>query len=360
MKSENRRAASSAGTIAPLVTLEPSQVLDKPSGLTEFGAIDLRTIDIARMMIQSKRSPNTRRAYETSLRAFFGENYTVEGVHEFLQWPPPQISFALRAHKIQMLAEGSSESGINRRMAAVKSLLDFAWPLGLSTTDGRNLVENERVQTYRDTRGISLEQIKKLLAAPEKLHGKGTLRCLRDTAILRLFCEVALRRGALNKMNVGDFSLNERCIWVLEKGQGTQKHRKTLSGMTTGAIAAYLLKAGHGGEADGALFRNISHRPDHAGGRLTGDGICHIVKTYQKAVGADRLRPHGLRHAAITAALDAGVDVRDVQRLSGHKDLRVLTVYDDNRKDLQGQVTNILSGLFDQIEEKPKKGRARK
>src|SRR5437660_1206522 len=48
---------------------------------------------------------------------------------------------------------------------------------------------------------------------------------------------------------------------------------------------------------------------------------------------------HGLRHAAITEALDlTGGNVRAVQRFSRHRDVRVLERYDDNRRDLGGEV----------------------
>jgi integrase/recombinase XerC len=54
-------------------------------------------------------------------------------------------------------------------------------------------------------------------------------------------------------------------------------------------------------------------------------------------------RPHGLRHEAITSALDAtNGNVRAVQRFSGHSDLNTLTRYDDNRQDLGGQVAELL------------------
>lgn len=57
-----------------------------------------------------------------------------------------------------------------------------------------------------------------------------------------------------------------------------------------------------------------------------------------------RARPHGLRHAAITEALEAtGGDVRRVQRFSRHKDVRVLLVYDDQRKDLAGEVSRLVA-----------------
>jgi len=45
--------------------------------------------------------------------------------------------------------------------------------------------------------------------------------------------------------------------------------------------------------------------------------------------------------------LDAtGGDVRRAQRLSRHADIRTLQRYDDNREDLQGEVSGLLSAIF--------------
>jgi integrase/recombinase XerC len=52
-----------------------------------------------------------------------------------------------------------------------------------------------------------------------------------------------------------------------------------------------------------------------------------------------RVRPHGLRRAAITAALDLlRGDVRAVQRFTRHHSLATLQRYDDNRLDLASEV----------------------
>jgi integrase/recombinase XerC len=57
-----------------------------------------------------------------------------------------------------------------------------------------------------------------------------------------------------------------------------------------------------------------------------------------------KARPHGLRHASITDALDlTRGDVRAVQRFSRHADLRTLTMYDDARHDLGGDVAKLVS-----------------
>ena len=53
-----------------------------------------------------------------------------------------------------------------------------------------------------------------------------------------------------------------------------------------------------------------------------------------------------LRHAAMTAVLDATKgDVHTSQRFVRHRDVRTLQRYDDNREDLQGSATELLSNL---------------
>ena len=79
------------------------------------------------------------------------------------------------------------------------------------------------------------------------------------------------------------------------------------------------------------------------GRRLTGTSLYRIVRDLGLAAGV-KARPHGLRHAAITEALDrTGGNVRAVQRFSRHRDLRVLNRSDDNRQDLGGEVAALVA-----------------
>jgi integrase/recombinase XerC len=73
--------------------------------------------------------------------------------------------------------------------------------------------------------------------------------------------------------------------------------------------------------------------------------VARIVAAASEVAGVGTVRPHGLRHAAITHALDvAGGDVRRVAKFSRHRDLRTLTIYDDNRTDLAGEVAALVAG----------------
>jgi site-specific recombinase XerD len=57
-----------------------------------------------------------------------------------------------------------------------------------------------------------------------------------------------------------------------------------------------------------------------------------VHRATQKAgLGNKRISPHTLRHAFITAALDAGVPLRDVQEAASHADPRTTMRYDRAR-----------------------------
>jgi integrase len=57
----------------------------------------------------------------------------------------------------------------------------------------------------------------------------------------------------------------------------------------------------------------------------------------------NRVGPHTLRHALITAALDAGVPLRDVQEAASHADPRTTMRYDRGRVSLDRHATYIVA-----------------
>lgn len=131
---------------------------------------------------------------------------------------------------------------------------------------------------------------------------------------------------------------------VLGKGKGQQKQSVTLSRPTVEALADWL-RARRELDLDRPLFVALDRA--HRGHRLTGTAIYKIVEAIASEAGVGKkLSPHRIRHSGITAALDAtGGDVRRVQKLSRHADLNTLMIYDDNRKDLQGEISDLLAGL---------------
>ena len=233
-----------------------------------------------------------------------------------------------------MTARRLQAATINRRLAALRSLVKLATTLGL--VSWTLAVENLKAQAYRDTRGPSLDAYKALLVvARAQLGAKG----LRDVALLRLLHDLGLRRGEAVRLNVSDLDLAGDRLMVLGKAR-SQKEPVTLPAPTRAALEAWLQARG---TEDGPLFANFDRAG--RGGRLTGSAVYFIVSWLGTKAGLT-VRPHGLRHLAITSALDLTKgDVRAVQKISRHKDVRVLNTYDDNRQDLAGDVARLVAGV---------------
>jgi len=78
------------------------------------------------------------------------------------------------------------------------------------------------------------------------------------------------------------------------------------------------------------------------GRRLDRHGAARAVRRVTRRAGiAKQVGPHTLRHAFITAALDAGVPLRDVQEAASHADPRTTMRYDRARTSLDRHATYI-------------------
>ncbi len=77
--------------------------------------------------------------------------------------------------------------------------------------------------------------------------------------------------------------------------------------------------------------------------RLDRHAAARVVRRVARRSGiGKRVGPHTLRHAFITAALDAGVPLRDVQEAASHADPRTMR-YDRARVSLDRHATYIVA-----------------
>lgn len=281
------------------------------------------------------RSARTREAYGRDLAdfaAFLGVP-DVRAAGELLVSQPHGaangVALSYRAHLIE---RGLAPATVNRRLASVRSLVQLARTLGHInwTLD----VQGVESMAYRDTQGPGREGYRRLLAVLDARQGP---KAARDRAILRLLYDRGLRRGEVASLDLEHVDLDASMVSVLGKGR-TARESLTLAPQTVDALRAWIELRG---AEPGPLFLNFDRAGK--GRRLTDKSIWRVVKAIGEVAGI-RARPHGLRHTAITDALDrtAG-DVRRVQRFSRHRDVRVLWRYDDNRADLGGEVARLIA-----------------
>lgn len=271
------------------------------------------------------KSESTFRAYQTDLedfRRFVGADSAENAARLLLGRGPGGANALVLSYRADLLEKKLSPATINRRLAALRSLVKLARVLGLVTWALE--VPGVRSKAYRDTRGGSRSDF---AAALQQLEGRKDAKGKRDSALLRLLHDLGLRRNEAVSLDLEHIDLEAGTVSVMGKAR-RERELLTLPLETRAALSAWLEVRGN---AVGPVFLNLSRNGTR--GRLTGTAVYLIVK------GLGLLRPHGLRHMAITSALDlSGGNVRAVQKFSRHADLRTLQVYDDNRADLGGDI----------------------
>jgi integrase/recombinase XerC len=285
-------------------------------------------------------NPRTLAAYQADLEDFrrFLEASSVPAptVGKAVEWLLDDLSGLVNAlvsdYGWQMRERGLPVTTINRRLATLRSLIKLANTLGL--VSWTLWVKNFPAQPYRDTGGPGREGFRAMLDAAGAQPGpKG----LRDVALLRLLHDLGLRRSEAVRLDVEDVDLPGNRISILSRGR-SWKEPVTLPEPTRAALLAWLEARG---SEPGPLFVNFDRAGK--GHRLTGTAVYHIVGRLGAKAGLT-VRPHGLRHLAITTALDrTNGDVRAVAEFSRHKDLRPLGRYRDSRYGLAGKVSRLVA-----------------
>jgi integrase/recombinase XerC len=305
---------------------------------------------------QLKIADSTRKQYVKAIENFcqfaYSGSATPETISEFLdldRYAAIEMVLRYRRHSID---KKLAPSTINVRLAAIKSLVEMARKLGKTTIDLSD-IESIPSESYRDTRGISVEQFKSILEAISQRLGSAndpsTSIGVRDYAIMLLFWGNALRRGEIASANIEDFLPQQQKLRILGKGKRA-KVAIDLSDSVSYALEEWLNF--HPCTAPGQpLITSLSH--NCYGARIAGDSIYRIVQGYAEAAGIERrVSPHRLRHSSITAFLDAsGGNLRAAQALSRHRNQNTLNLYDDNRRQEQkgasGMLEELLTGTGD-------------
>lgn len=330
-------------TINTQITVQLENTLSAKIGYEFADCIDLDP-DVISQLLADTRSPNTRRAYEKDLKDFFmfiaKREPERDLVLAFLHLEQKQAVAAVLNYKAHLINKRLAEATVNRRLAAIKSMVSMGRKLGVCGYALED-IKGEKLETYRDTTGVNAGDYAKVLT----LIDRSTLKGMRDYAILRLLWDNALRLNEVYSLDVSDFDASFRTLQILGKGKGLQKVGVDLSAKTTEAIVDWIIASGKSAKLRDPLFTSLAYHG--YGQRLTGESIRKLVKQMCQAAGITKtMSPHRVRHSAITTVLDKNNgNFREAQKFSRHSDPRTLIRYDDNRQHLQKKMTDLISDL---------------
>lgn len=257
-----------------------------------------------------------------TLRAYGGD---LKDVAAFFR-PPQEIGTIskddLRRY-IRHLREQRNykETSIKRRIACLKLL--FRWGLQEQMIQANPFDSlNERIRLPKrlpralDRHNVGL--LRKAIMPAAKSDDFDV--CCRKTAI-HLLLETGMRVGELASARINDLSLSDRSLKVHGKGN-RQRLVYLFSAPLHRSLDGYLSKREKIGTNSDRLFVT------GAGLDLTPPRVRASLHEIASTAGINLpLTPHMLRHTCATLWLEAGLDIRYVQKLLGHQSISTTEIY---------------------------------
>ena len=150
-------------------------------------------------------------------------------------------------------------------------------------------------------------------------------RDIRDRTILETLYATGIRRAELIALTIYDVDLQTATLRI-EHGKGNTKRVVPLTQSAIAALKLYLEEARSSFAHEAGQVRLfVSSR---SGGPLDDDDIVRIVAKASTRAGIKKhVTPHTLRHTCATHLLKGRADIRQIQKLLGHRRLSSTEVY---------------------------------
>ena len=300
-------------------------------------------------IFKAGKSEKTLKSYMTALEDFsdFLRQKNIESALQyFFKLDGGKANILVNEYKQTLLDKAkNAPATINRKLSALRAVAKLGRMLGLISWQIE--VKNLPATSYKDTSGPGSEVIEMLI---QSLENQKTPKATRDIAILRLFHDLGLRRTELSNIDFDDIVPRQSIVWIMGKGR-LEKEALTLPQPTLESIIKWVqIRGTQAGplfySLDNGSGKNQGERAvtDHR--RLSGQGIWKIITTYGKSIGI-RIKPHGIRHTAITNAVELtdemGLTLDQAMDFSRHKRVETLMVYRDRIDNVQGKLADAVA-----------------
>jgi site-specific recombinase XerD len=227
-----------------------------------------------------------------------------------------------------MEAEGRMRSTVARRLSTLASFYRYCHVERVLRRNPAANVRRPKVDHESRTLGLDRNELGGLLV-------QAGLGPTRDHALVALLALNGLRISEALGADINDLDIDRghRTLRIVRKGG---KHATIpLAPRTARALDLYV-----GERVAGPIFLNAEGR------RMDRSAADRTVKRLARRAGINkRISPHSLRHSFITAALDAGVPLRDVQEAASHADPRTTMRYHRGRQSLDRHATYVVAAF---------------
>jgi site-specific recombinase XerD len=218
-----------------------------------------------------------------------------------------------------LTTRGFARASVHRKAAALRAYYRFAIRIGLRDDNPAAMVQTPK-KGSRLPIVLKRGQVDSVLGLPPDDDAAGS----RDRAILELLYGCGIRVAELTGLDLDEVDFGRAQVRVL--GKGSRERIVPMGEPAADALRTYLAKARSWFIKDAsppaALFYN------RRGKRMGQRDVRALVTRYAKeAAPGGRVSPHTFRHTFATHLLEGGADLRAVQELLGHIDLRTTQTY---------------------------------
>jgi len=217
-------------------------------------------------------------------------------------------------------SSGNSPASTRRKLSCIRGYFRYMQLFGLRVDNPAELLHSPKLP-LRLPHSVSIETVAAII---EVWDGDSVLSA-RNRALLELAYGAGLRESELTSITVSRIHLEEALVRPM--GKGSKERIVPIGGAAVEWLSRYidtvrpqLIR----GRAHPALFLTYRGNP------LSRMTVWNIVRESALMAGVSTaIHPHTLRHSFATHLLQGGADLRVVQELLGHADIKTTEIYTD-------------------------------
>ncbi|TWT07331.1 tyrosine-type recombinase/integrase [Planococcus sp. CPCC 101016] len=246
------------------------------------------------------------------------DNVTVEILRQYINYMLNE-KVRFEGHKFKNDSEktlGLSPITVNTRLKTLRTMFSFLLNEKFIQTDPmvliKKVVENDEAVNI-----LTIDELKRLLNVPNQRRYSD----FRDYVLMNLLTDAFLRINEALSLTRNDIDFQSEIITIRSETSKSRRTRIIPVQKNTLDLLRDLIK-------ETEEFNNEHVFLANYGARLDANHFRKRLKEFAKQAAINkRVHPHLFRHTGATIFLEAGGDIRHLQMILGHKDLRMVLRY---------------------------------
>lgn len=249
----------------------------------------------------AQRSPATKTTYTQAFKEFKQLGYSLE------------CSFSQLIDYRDYLEQAYKVTTANKKLSAIRSLLNFAFDFGYISQNPAKKIEN--IKKSKDKLKQSKSVTERILSHEEVKMIYNHASNSRDRAMVKTAYILGLRIHELLNLHWQDFSRKNDGQWQVKViGKGSKERFVD--------VPDYLYNELKALNTDGYIFQN------YKGNKLTAVSAHRILKTIlNQADLSPDISWHWFRHSMVSHSLKNGASLESIRKKAGHSSIAVTNVY---------------------------------